>query len=64
MILVELLGVTIVRPGVTGVLQMLSESTLAVSRARMSQLRRIQCRTGQGRGYVRMTRRSSGSDTV
>jgi hypothetical protein len=36
----ELSGVTTVRLGVTGVLQMVSESTLAVSRVRTSQLRR------------------------
>jgi hypothetical protein len=57
-------GVTTVRPGVTGVLQMVSEPTLAVSRARMGQLKRIRRCTGQGRGYVRMTRGSSGRDTV
>jgi hypothetical protein len=33
--------VTIARPGVAGVLQMVSEPTLAVSRARTGQLRRI-----------------------
>jgi hypothetical protein len=37
-----LAGVTTVRPGVAGVLQMVSEPTLAVSRARTGQLRRIQ----------------------
>jgi hypothetical protein len=47
-------GVTTVRLGVAGVLQMVSEPTLAVSWAR----------TGQGRGYVLMTRGSSGRDTV
>jgi hypothetical protein len=57
-------GVTIVRPGMAGVLQMVSEPTLVVSRARTGQLRRIQWRTGQGRGYVRMTRVSSRRDTV
>jgi hypothetical protein len=60
----ELLGVTTARPEVTGVLKMVSEPTLVVSRARMSQLRRIRWHTGQGHGYVRMTRGSSGSDTV
>jgi hypothetical protein len=34
-------GVTIARPEVVVVLQMVSEPTLAVSRARMGQLRRI-----------------------
>jgi hypothetical protein len=34
-------GVTIVRPGVARVLQMISEPTLVVSRARTGQLRRI-----------------------
>jgi hypothetical protein len=34
-------GVTTVRPEVAGVLQMVSEPTLTVSRARTSQLRRI-----------------------
>jgi hypothetical protein len=50
----ELPGVTTVRPVVAGVLQIVSEPTLTVSRAR----------TGQGRGYVRMTRGSSRRDTV
>jgi hypothetical protein len=59
-----LLGVTTARPGVAGVLQMVSEPTLTVSRARTGQLRRIRWRTGQGRGYVRMTRGSSGRDMV
>jgi hypothetical protein len=59
-----LTGVTTARPGVAGVLQMVSESTLAVSRARTGQLRRIRCRTGQERGYVCMTRGSSGRDMV
>jgi hypothetical protein len=49
-----LLGVMTTRPGVAGVLQMVSELTLVVSWAR----------TGQGRGYVRMTRGSSGRATV
>jgi hypothetical protein len=57
-------GVTTIRPRVAGVLQIVSEPTLAVSRARMGQLRRIRWRTGQARGYVRMTRGSSGRDTV
>jgi hypothetical protein len=56
-------GVTTVRPGVAEVLQMVSEPTLTVSRARMSQLRRIRWRTSQGCGYVRMMRGSSGRDT-
>jgi hypothetical protein len=60
----ELTGVTAARPGVAGVLQMVSELTLTVSRMRTSQLRRIRWRTGQGRGYVRMTRGSSGRDIV
>jgi hypothetical protein len=60
----ELPGVTTARPGVAGVLQMVSEPTLTVSRARTGQLRRIWWRTDQGRGYVRMTRGSSGRDTV
>jgi hypothetical protein len=34
-------GVMTARPGVDGVLQMVSEPTLAVSRARTGQLRRI-----------------------
>jgi hypothetical protein len=57
-------GVMTVRPGVARVLQMVSEPILTVSRARTSQLRRIQRRTGQGHGYVRMTCGSSGRDTV
>jgi hypothetical protein len=64
MILGELTGVTTVRPEVAGVLQMVSEPTLVVSRARTGQLRRIRWRTGQGRGYVRTTRASSERDTV
>jgi hypothetical protein len=60
----ELTGVTIARPGVVGVLQMVSELTLAVSWARMGQLRRIRWRTGQGHGYVHMTRGSSRRDTI
>jgi hypothetical protein len=60
----ELTGVTIVRPGVARVLQMVSETTLIVSWARTGQLRKIRWRTGQGRGYVRMTRGSSMRDTV
>jgi hypothetical protein len=42
-------GVMTTRPGVIGVLQMVSESTLAVSRARTGQLRRIRWRTVQVR---------------
>jgi hypothetical protein len=57
-------GVTTVRPGVAGVLQMVSEPTIAVSQARTGQLRRIRWRMGQGRGYVHMTCGSSGRDTV
>jgi hypothetical protein len=60
----RLLGVTTVRPGIAGVLQMVSEPTLAVLWARTGQLRRIRWRMGQGRGYVRMTYGSSGRDTV
>jgi hypothetical protein len=57
-------GVTTARPGVAGVLQMVSKPTLAILRARTGQLKRIQWCTGQGREYVRMTRGSSGRDTV
>jgi hypothetical protein len=57
-------GVTTARPGVAGVLQMVSEPTLAVSRTRTGQLRRIQWCMSQGRGYVCMTRGSSGRDMV
>jgi hypothetical protein len=57
-------GVMTVRPGVAEVLQMVSEPTPVVSRARTSQLRRIQWRTGQGRRYVHMTRGYFGRDTV
>jgi 1,4-dihydroxy-2-naphthoyl-CoA synthase len=57
-------GVMTARPGVAGVLQMVSELTLAVSRARMGQLKRIWWRTGQGHGYVRMMRGSSGRDMI
>jgi hypothetical protein len=57
-------GVMTTRPGVTRVLRMVSEPTLAVSQARTGQLRRIRWHTGQGRGYVHMTRESSGRDTV
>jgi hypothetical protein len=39
-------GVTTARPRVDGVLQMVLEPTLAVSRARTGQLRRIRWRTG------------------
>jgi hypothetical protein len=56
--------VTTVRPGVAVVLQMVSELTLTVSRVCTGQLRRIWWRTGQGSEYVRMTRGSSGRDTV
>jgi hypothetical protein len=56
-----LTGVTTARPGVPGMLQMVSESSLAVSQVRTVQLRRIWWRTGQGRGYVRMTHGSSAS---
>jgi hypothetical protein len=58
------LGVTNTRPGVARVLQIVSELNLMVSRARTGQLRRIQWRTGQGRGYICMTRGSSGRDTI
>jgi hypothetical protein len=37
----ELPGVTIARPGVVGVLQMVSEPTLTISQAHTRQLRRI-----------------------
>jgi hypothetical protein len=57
-------GVTTARPRVAGVLEMVSEPTLTVSRVRTGQLRRIWWRTGQGRGYVRMMRGSSERDTV
>jgi hypothetical protein len=57
-------GVTIVRPRVAGVLQMVSELTLMVSRVRMGQLRKIWWRTGQRCGYIHMTYGSSGRDTV
>jgi hypothetical protein len=57
-------GVMTASPGVAGVLQMVSEPILVVSRARTDQLRRIRWRTGQGRGYVRMTRGSFGRDMV
>jgi hypothetical protein len=57
-------GVMTARLGVVGVLQMVSEPTLTVSRAHTSQLRWIQWRMGQGRGYVRMTHGSSRKDTV
>jgi hypothetical protein len=57
-------GVMTARPEVAGVLQMVSEPTLTVSRARTGQLRRVRWRTGQGRGYVRMTHGSSRRDTV
>jgi 1,4-dihydroxy-2-naphthoyl-CoA synthase len=57
-------GVTTARSEVAEVLQMVSELTLAVSQARTGQLRRIRWRTGQGRGYVRMTHGSSRRDTI
>jgi hypothetical protein len=60
----ELPEVTTVKPGVTGMLQIVSKSTLAVSRVRTGQLRRIRWCTGQERGYVRMTRESSGRDMI
>jgi hypothetical protein len=59
-----LLGVPIARPKVAGVLQMISEPTLVVSRARTDQLIKIWWRMGQGRGYICMTRGSSERDTV
>jgi hypothetical protein len=52
------------RPEVVGVIQMVLEPTITVSRARMGQLRMIWWRMGQGRGYVRTTHGSSGRDTV
>jgi hypothetical protein len=54
----ELPVVMTARPRVTEVLQMVSEPTHTVSRARTGQLRMIQWCTGQGRGG------SSGRDTV
>jgi hypothetical protein len=57
-------GVMTARPEVAGVLQMVSEPTLTVSRARTGQLRRVWWRTGQGHVYVRMMRGSSGRDMV
>jgi hypothetical protein len=57
-------GVTITRPGMVGVLQMVSEPTLAVLRVCMGQLRRKRWRTGYGRGFIHMTRGFSGRDTV
>jgi hypothetical protein len=59
-----LAGVTTNGLGVAGVLQVVSELTLVISRACTSQLRRIQWHTGQGRGYVCMTRGCSARDTV
>jgi hypothetical protein len=56
--------VTITRPGLSGVLQMVLKPTLVVSRARTGQLRRMRWRTGQGRGYGRMKCGSSERDTV
>jgi hypothetical protein len=64
MILGGLPGVTTARPGVPGVLQMVSEPNLVVSWVCTGQLRRIRWRTGQGHGYVCMTRGSSERDTV
>jgi hypothetical protein len=55
----ELAGVSTARPEVPGILQIVSEPTLAVSRVCTSLLRRIRWRTGQGRRYERMTRGSS-----
>jgi hypothetical protein len=60
----DLAGVMTATPRVTGVLQMISELILMVSRMRMGQLRRIRWRTSQGCGYIRMTRESSGRDTL
>jgi hypothetical protein len=60
----RLSGVTIARPGVAGVLQIVLEPTFVVSQARTGQLRSIQWYTYQGRGYVCMTRGSSGWDTI
>jgi hypothetical protein len=57
-------GVTITRPRVVGVLQMVLEPTLAVSRVRMGQLRRMRWRMGQGCGYVCMTHGFSGRDMI
>jgi hypothetical protein len=50
-----LLGVTTTRPGMAGVLQMVSELTLVVSRECMGQLRRIRWRMDQGHGYICIT---------
>jgi hypothetical protein len=47
-----------------GVTNMVSESTLTVSRMRTGQLRMIRWRTGQGRGYVCMTCGSVERDTI
>jgi hypothetical protein len=60
----ELSGVITIGPIVVGVLQMISEPTLVISRAHMGQLKRIWCRTGQGHAYVRMTRGTSVRDTI
>jgi hypothetical protein len=60
----KLLGVTTVRPGVAGVLQMVLEPTLTISRACMGQLRKIRWCTGREREYVRMTYESSRKDMV
>jgi hypothetical protein len=59
-----LAGVMTVRPEVTVMLQMVSESTLTISRARTGQLRRMRWHMDQVREYVRMTHESSGRDTV
>jgi hypothetical protein len=59
-----LAGVTTVMSEVVGVLQMVSEPTLTISQACTDQLRRIQWHTGQGCGYIRMTRESFGRDTI
>jgi hypothetical protein len=45
---------------VAGVLQMVSEPTLTVSRVHTGELRRIRWHMGQGCEYVCMTRGSSG----
>jgi hypothetical protein len=57
-------GVMTVRPGVIVMLQMVSESTLTISRARTGQLRRMRWHTDQVHEYVRMTREFSGRDTI
>jgi hypothetical protein len=60
----ELSRVATTRPGVAGVLQMVSELTLVVLRTRMDQLRRIWWCTDQRCRYVRMARESSVRDMV